>query len=137
MAVVTKYNAIVYTADAVADKDYIFAPNALIIVGTALYRGDGVKKLSALSPIGDAVDFEDLTGEVALTQLPSIPTTKVTGILPIAQVPALTAEKVTSVSAADLPTNTDVTDIAKSDTLIAALQKLQNRIAALEIPPVG
>ena len=116
MAVVTKYNAIVYTADAVADANHIFAENAIVVVGTAVYRGDGVNKLSALSPIGNATKFSDLTGSATVGQIPVIPATKVT-----------------SISAADLPVNTDVTDIAKTDTLIAALQKLQNRIAALEL----
>lgn len=115
MAVVTKYNAIVYTADAVADANHIFAENAIVVVGTAVYRGDGVKKLSALDPIGTATKFSDLTGSATVGQIPVIPATKVT-----------------SISAADLPVNTDVTDIAKTDTLIAALQKLQNRIAAAE-----
>lgn len=116
MAVVTKYNAIVYTADAVADANHIFAENAIVVVGTAVYRGDGVKKLSELSPIGNATKFSDLTGSATLGQIPVIPATKVT-----------------SISAADLPVNADVTDIAKTDTLIAALQKLQNRVAALEL----
>ena len=115
MAVVTKYNAIVYTADAAADANHIFAENAIVVVGTAVYRGDGVTKLSELSPIGTATKFSDLTGSATVGQIPVIPATKVT-----------------SISAADLPVNTDVTDIAKTDTLIAALQKLQNRIAAAE-----
>lgn len=115
MAVVTKYNAIVYTADATDDANHIFAENAIVVVGTAVYRGDGVKKLSELSPIGNATKFSDLTGSATVGQIPVIPATKVT-----------------SISAADLPANTDVTDIAKTDTLIAVLQKLQNRIAALE-----